>query len=48
MIGAGLLVLTYGIESKVKNQENFTLLVGIVAAIVFFAFSRYIFTNPLI
>lgn len=48
MIGAGLLVLTYGMESKVRNQENVTLLVGVIAAIVFFIFSGYILTNPLV
>lgn len=48
MAGLGLLVLIYGIEDKIKNQENVTLILGVLSATIFFAISGYIFTNPLI
>lgn len=48
LIGAGVLVLTYGIESKIKNRESFTLLISVVITLVLFSFSGYILTNPLV
>jgi len=41
LMGAGLLVLTSGIERKVEKNETKTLIVAIVAALIFFMMARY-------
>lgn len=48
MIGVGLLVITLGIESKMRNKKSLTLMISIATAIIFFAIAQYIFTSPFI
>lgn len=47
MLGLGIYFIVLGIESKLKNAEGFTLLISIVAAILFLSISGYILSNPL-
>lgn len=46
MIGLGLCFITLGIENKLKNNGSFTLIISGAAAILVFAISGYIFSNP--
>lgn len=46
MLGLGIYFIVLGIESKLKNAEGFTLLISIVAAILFLSISGYILSNP--
>lgn len=47
MIGLGLYALVLGIESKLRNEGSFTLIISSAAAILLFAMSGYILSHPL-